>query len=435
MGHKTDTDKGLRLLFSNRIVQIAASLVIAVLVWVFYTSTYGAEITRTFEAVPVKYSGEDTLRDSLSLIITDEEYTSVTVTVSGPRRELLKLTSADLSAVVDLSTVNSAATRYMYYTLKFPSSVNMDDITIEEQTPRTLPIVISKLITKTIPVYGSFTGTVSDGYVYDQSGLTFAPASISVSGPQEELDSISCAYVSVYREGVSAGFTVDCGYTLLDADGDPVSYDDLQYDTTVVSATVPINMTKEISLDVDLVEGGGATESDVIVTVSPSVITLSGDAETLNGINRISLATIDLSDYSAFPDTNYVIRIPNDTVNLSGDTNATVSLEFTGLESALYNVTNLEVINVPDGYEATIMSTSLIVTIRAPEGMLSSIESNSIRAVADLTGATATSLLPVKIYVDGFAEAGAVGDYTMWVKIRSLEDNTSEAAIFTEWED
>lgn len=401
----------------NRIMWACLSLLAAFIIWVYYTSNYGADVERTFYGVEITYSGESALRDSLNLVISQEETTSVNLTISGPRRELAKLTSADIKAVVNLSNVTREGYRTMSYTPSYPSSVNTASIQVTGQSPQTVGLYISKLATKVVEVKGTFDGTVRDGYAVDSSHISFDPATITLIGPEEELEQVHHAHVYISRDEVTSSFTVTANYSLVNAEEDILEFTDVQTDAETVMATVPISMKKDVALDVTLISGGGATSDNVIKSIEPKTITLIGDAATLEGINTISLDTIDLSDYSTFPKKEYTIVLPNGTENLSGVSTATVELTFTGLADNLYTVSNLDYINLEDGYSASIMTSSLVVKIRAPEDVLDSIGANNIRAVADLTGLTTTSRAPVTIYVDGFEEAGAVGDFTLYVEI------------------
>ena len=61
-------------------------------------------------------------------------------------------------------------------------------------------------------------------------------------------------------------------------------------------------------------------------------------------------------------------------------------------------------------------TTSLDVTVRAPAGAISQITADNVRVVVDLTNYKATSgtvAVPAKVYVDGFSDAGAIGEYVV----------------------
>ncbi len=407
----------IKSLWDNRLFWAILSVFLSLLIWAYYSSNFGTEITRTFPGVEVTYVGRDAMRESLSLIISREDTTSVTVTLTGSRRDISKLSSEDLKAVVNLATVTTAGYRTMSYTISYPTSVNSGSIKETSKLPSTVGIQISKLAPRVVEVRGRFEGSLADGYSLDAAGITFDPAYITLYGPEEELEQVEYASVVIDRDNVSASFVAAANFNLVDKDGEILSFNDVTADVDMVSASVPINKTKEVALAVSLVEGGGATEDNVIRNINPQTITLAGDAATIDAINTIYIATIDLSDYISFPETEYSIVLPNETDNISGINTATVSLEFTGLSWAYYTVTNISFTNLEDGYAADVMDRTLVVTVRAPEEMLSQIEANNIRAVANLEGVTATSKVPVTVYVDGFPEAGAVGDYTTYVRV------------------
>lgn len=417
MRKTTETKTSAKRLADSRIFWAVLSVFLSLIIWIYYGSNYGTEMTRTFSGVEVTYVGRDALRDSQSLVISNEETKTVTVTLTGSRREISKLTSDSLKAVVNLSTVASAGYRAMSYTISYPTSVNTANIRETNKLPQTVGLQISKLMTRIVDFKCRFDGTMADGYTLDFSDITFDPAYITLMGPEEELNQIDSAFVVLDRDNVSASFTAAANYNFVNADGETLDFDDITADSEMVTVTVPVNMTKEVALDVSLIEGGGATAQNVITSVSPQTITVAGDAATLDGINTIYLATVDLSDYISFPQTEYPIVLPNGTDNISGTTTATVNMEFTGLDWAYYTVTNLDYTNLEEGYTADVMDVTLVVMVRAPADVLSQIEANNIRAVADLTGVTTTSKVPVSVYVDGYAEAGAVGDYTLYVRV------------------
>lgn len=411
----------LNRLFSSRLFVAALSVIGAVLIWCFYTTTYGAKETRTFTGVEVNYAGESTMRESLGLVLTYEDTETVTVTVSGPRRYIANLTAEDLIASVDLSKVTRTGDKTLSYTLVYPSNVDSSSMSVTRKSPEYISLVVSKLSTKSVVVKGEFVGNTQEGYVADKE-MSFEPSTITLIGPEEELAQVDCAFVTIDRDDVNSSFTAESAFVLRNADGEALEFDDVQCDAETVSAALTVNMMKEVALDVTLVDGGGATSANVIKHIDPSSIMLAGDSATLAGVNTIYLGTIDLADYQNFPDTEYTITIPNDTDNLSGVTTAHVSLEITGLSTASFTVYNLEYINCPEGYTAEIMTLGIPVTIRAPEETLAQISANNLRAVADLSDITVTSKAPTTIYVDGFPNAGAVGDYTMTVVM--TEDKT-----------
>ena len=140
-------------------------------------------------------------------------------------------------------------------------------------------------------------------------------------------------------------------------------------------------------------------------------------------MNRISLATIDLGDFESTFGSEYRIIYDDGLKNLSGITEAKVSIEIVGLETRSYAVQqeNMSCINVTEGYSAEVLSENLVVKLRGPKEQLEQVRGENIRVVADLKDfntSVGQYMPPVKISVDGFPELGAMGDYTISIEIR-----------------
>lgn len=117
----------------------------------------------------------------------------------------------------------------------------------------------------------------------------------------------------------------------------------------------------------------------------------------------------------------YTIPIDNEMNNLTGVTEAKVTVEIVGLETKVFKVKNISCINVTDGYTAEIISESIDVVMRGTAEQLSQLKGDNIRAVADLTDyneSTGQFMPSVKIIVDGSTEVGAVGENTISIEIK-----------------
>ncbi len=414
--------KNVRSITDSKIFWMVVSLLASMVLWLYVTGTEGVEIKKTFSGVKVEFVGEDELRESSGLIVTEQDNTTVDLTLSGLRRDIGKLSRENLSVQVDLTDIKTDGHYTKLYDIQYPSGVKADDVTVVSRSPESISITIDWLTTKTVEVKGAFTGSTAEGYMAEEA-LTFDPLAVKVSGPKTVVDTIDCAWVSITRDNVDATISYDSSYALLDKDGNEVSTSGLTLETQEVNVTLTVLMTKTVSLKAALIPGGGAVEDDAIVTVSPSSILLAGDAETLASINQIVVDTVKLANVNSVYDaTGCVITIPNDTVNLSGVTTATVHVEIQNLATGTLTANKDDIVctNVPDGYSAEVITESLQVTVRTAQEDLAAIGEKSLRIVADLSEIGANSgifYVTVKISVDGYPEAGAVGDYKVYVRM------------------
>lgn len=397
------------------IVSLLASLTI----WVYVTSMQSDQYKLEFHDVPVELVGEDTLRDTKNMVITDLDTSTVSVTVVGPRRIVAGLSGTDLKACVDVSRLSRSAYTTQQYYISYPEGMDTTNIDDSGRSPSTVSFMVSPLNAKTIQVRGSFDGSLAEGYTAEAP--VFEPATITVSGADVNLKDISYAWVSFGKENVDSTYKVETGFTLMNDNGEECSTVGLTCSDDVVTATLPLLLVKEIPLSVDLIEGAGATKANTKMKIEPESITLAGDSAILTGMNKIVLDTIDLTDFASTTSETYTIPIDNNMKNLTGATEAKVTVEIVGLETRTYKVKNISCTNVTEGYAADIISESIDVVLRGTPQQLDQLKAESIRAVADLTDykeSTGQFMPNVKIIVDGFTDVGAIGQNTISIEIR-----------------
>ncbi len=410
----------LRKLTESKIFWMIMSLLLALALWIYIASLSADEYTRTFRGVPVQLINEDILRSSRNMVITNLDTNSVTITVVGPRRIVSALSADDIVAQVDVSRLSQAAYTSQQYTIVFPDG-NASSLTTTYRSPETVNFMVSEQIRKQLQVRGSFEGQTAEGYTAEVP--VFEPSVITAYGPEAYLKNVDHAWVTFgANEEVSQTYSVETGFSLQNKDGDELSTTGLTFSSDVVTATLPILSVKEVPLAVNLIDGGGASADNVIVSFDPvSSITLVGDSTLLAGKNKIIVATIDLSTFENSLSDTYTIPLDDGVRNQTGVSEVKVTVEVVGLESKTFTVTEMSCINVTAGYEATIISESINVKLRGPSESINSVQSQNIRAVADLTdyvNSTGTFMPEVKIYVDGYSDVGAIGNNTISIEIQ-----------------
>ena len=404
---------------------MVVSLLISITLWLYVSSVDKEVITQPFRGVKVELVGENLLKDSRNMVITDMDTSTVTVVLEGPRRIIGSWDADSITAQIDVSKLSRAAYTSQQYVISYPDGTDTSSISVVRKTPETINFMVSPQVSKTIQVRGSFDGKLADGYTAEMP--VFEPSTIVISGAEAYIKNVSYAWVTFGEGEVDSTYKVETGFTLMDEDGVPCSNSGISFSTDVVTATLPVLDMKEVKLDVNLIEGAGATAANTKVSIEPKSLLLAGDSALLEGMNRIVLATIDLTEFSSSFTDVYTIPLDNGLRNTTGETEARVTVEIAGLSTKSFKVTNFSCINVTDGYSANIISESLDVTLRGKEEVISQIKPENIRAVADLSTfneSTGTYMVPVKIYIDGFTDVGALkpssGENSISIEIRKV---------------
>ena len=413
---KTET---IHKYLNNRVTWIIVSLLISFFIWAYFAGSDTTTFNQTFYNVPVVFQGADALRTTKGLIITDPEVETVTVQVHGSRSTIGSLQASELQAVVDVSGISQARETELTYTVVFPDRINRSDISVVSRSPETISFTVSAESTKTVEVKGVFTGSVAEGYMAD--AVVVEPSTITLYGPESELRDVNEACVYLDREDVNATVgPLKTDYVLLDKDGNEIEPENVVSDTKNVSVTLPILMQKELKLAVNLIDGGGATKDDCVVSIEPESIQVIGDTAALQQQNQIVIGSVNLADFASSYENTFTIPLDNTLRNQTGVTEAVVRITVNGLDTKRISTKNISLIGTQSGMHVVLETQSLTITVRAKPDVLKEIDADHVRVVVDLTdyaNTTGTVSIPVKVYIDGFDSAGAVGSYTASVKI------------------
>ena len=410
----------MKKIYDSKLFWVIVSCVLSFVLWVYVTSVQSDEVRQTFRGVRVEMIGENVLRDSRGLVITDLSTSTVSVELIGPRRVIAAMSPEDIRAQIDVSKLTQSSYASMQYTIAYPNRTDTTSISVSRKVPDTVNFTVSKLNAKSIPVRGSFNGSIADGFTAEM--VTFEPSEITVSGPDAYLRDISYAWVSFGSETISSTYSIETGYTLMNSSDEEADVSGINCSSDVVKATVPILEMKSLPLTVNLIYGAGANENNTKISIDPEEITLAGDSAILNAMNNVPIATIDLTSFNSTYTDTYNINFDNSLTNVEGLTEAEVKVEVVGLETKTFTVTNIQCRGISDGYEADVLSRALTVRLRGTAAQLAAVSESDLVAVADLSNtelATGSNIVSVRIQVDGSFDVGAVGGpYTITVDIR-----------------
>ena len=411
----------LSKIFSSKIFYMIFSLLVAVALWMYVEISVNEESTFTIENVPVVFANDELLRDR-GLLISSYSPQSVSLEFDCQRSAAYRLMNQKLSVEIDLETIKKSGPATLSYNIIYPTDFDTDLISAERFSVDRVSLIVDRVREWPVPVRVDYRGgTASDDLIAEEE--IYDPQTIIVSGPEDVVSKIKSAYVSIPRERLSATYTGDLGFILMDEEGAEIDenlLDSVSTNTDSVHVIIPVNQIKNVPLSVALMNGAGATEQNTNIICEPSSIQVVGDPDGIRDINNITLGTIDttrtrdMTITEAFP-----IIVPNYLANLSGETAATVTVEIMGLEVDYYSTSNLHVVNKPFDYSAEVRTQSLDVWIRGNREDLDQISLENIRVVADLTDMKpGTSRVQAKVYIDGIdADVGAVGDYRITVTL------------------
>ena len=211
----------------------------------------------------------------------------------------------------------------------------------------------------------------------------------------------------------------------MDANDEPCSNENISAAPDIIRATLPVLAVKEVPLAISVQEGSGAAAENTRISIEPKVLKLAGDSAVLAEINQIQLDTVDLTTFGTKFTSTYSIPVPNGIRNLSGASEATVTIEVLGVETKLFDIEEFTWIGLDEDVEVIVESEQIPVLLRGPHNLLSRVTPYTIHAEADLTDlmqGLGSHMVTVTVTVPSIPGVGAIQeegqpDYTVAIRL------------------
>jgi len=394
------------------------AVLIAVVLWLYVAGVNDFEENFKIKNIVPSFSGIEELATSKNLMIVGEY--DVDIEVSGSRNDILRLNESDIRVEADLSMVSGAGTYEIPYTVSLPSS----SYTLRNKIPQKLTVKFDEEDVNLVPVKVNTDGLAADGYVVDKANIVISPKELKLVGLQEDVDRVAYAEVVLLQKELKAGFSGDFSYSFFDTEGKELKNLSVQTDYETLNVSIPVLKTKEVPLSIDI-QGSDAFKKYINYTFEPSTIKIAGEEDIIEQTTTIVAGAVKISDISSGMTKSFSLTLPDGISNLSGEMTASATLEFDGLSKKTVQTTLIEVVNtytLPSGYKIRPVTTSINVDILGTEETLKKVNSENVRAVADLQSTVlsrGTHPINVAIVVDGIENTAVSNpeDYIIYVEV------------------
>ena len=281
-------------------------------------------------------------------------------------------------------------------------------------------VTVGELYTKEVPVNCVVTGTVADGYFTGETVLD--PTTLVLRGQRDDLLNVAYAKLTVDISDATRSVIQTESVQLYDNDDNPVDNSNIRTNASLIQAKVPVLTTKEVSLAVELSGVPGSAGQSIKTTITPSSVRLIGEADVLENIDEIVLATLYIEDLDIWQQNSYVVTAPDGTWLANSNEVATVEITMEGIEEKTVTVDTFSYTNVPSGLYAEVMDT-LDVRLWGLSEELAELKADAITATVDLSSVTETGScrVPVTVTVSGYRDVAVKGSYEVTVYVTDTQ--------------
>ena len=412
----------------RKLLQVAASILIAIVVWIYVDTELVTNTTMKVKEIPVEFAGEDTTLADRGFMLLSGYDATVDLVLEGPRSVLYSLNEEGIRVVVDTSNISAIGTQSLGYSVYYPDNVSRNSVSVKSASAYNITVSVGELYTKEVPVYCDVIGDVASGYI--KGDVSIDVNTLSLHAQREDLLNVSYAKVQVSASGAIDTITQTLNYTLYDYNGVPVENENIRSATKVIQVTVPVRTTKEVPLRMELLGVSSAAADTVSYVISPETVTLVGERTTLEKITDIVLDRIYVEDLQPYQTFTYEIQAPVGTSIANDQTTALVTVSVNGALERTLSAEGITCINVPDGLKATVQDENIAVTVWGLREEVEAMESKNIQVSADLSEVTEPGVyqVPAKIVINGFEDVTAKGDYLISVAVQPRDANENATA-------
>jgi len=415
----------------RRIIYLLLSILVACAIWLYADLTSGPNgtpqtKTREFLEVPIEYLYESTLGDRGLMLVEDGTDMTIDLTLKGTRWDICSLDRSDIRVTASLFDITSAGEQRVNYTISFTDPKFGNNVIQRENTSFSMAKVhISELYSRTIDVSCELVGNVAESYSAGQVELSHTE--VEVRGLQEDISPISYAKVTL-DIGANAVETVskDLELQFYDENGQILDKADIHASADFVRATLPVFVTKELQLVVNLTESPGRRIKNTDYRIEPQTIAVTGDASQLKNVETLVLGpAYDLAELGTeasenYTTTNYPIILPEGCTNVSGVTRAALRIRFKDMTSETLKTENISFLNQPEGKRVELLTGSLPVKVFGTKADISALTGEDVAVTVDLSdysAASGTYTIPAEVTVNK-GDVGISGVYQIQITIR-----------------
>ena len=402
------------------------AFVIALGLWLYVVNYISTDYEQTLYNVPVGLEGKSILTTERGFMILSEDDYRVNITVSGSRQDVSKINAGNIQLVADLTGIYDAGEHKLTYNIIYPGDVPTGAVSAQKDPDR-VTVVVAKKKTKEIPVTVAYLGDVPADYIKDTSAVELDYDYVEITGPEDVVNRIDHAAISINCEGRTESIYESFRYELQDKYNQPVDAGFITTNVSEVKVYLPVAMVKKIPLTVTLVDGGGATEATTKLVFDPAQISISGSETALAALDELNLGTIDLSQITQDQVLSFDITLPEGITNVTNLPTATVSVSFPKLATREITISEFEPLNLAAGMKWEPLTKQLIITVRGLKSEVQRLNAADIVAQVDLSGVENTSAVePIILFPRSFESLGVLGSYSVSVQVSPNDPITEE---------
>lgn len=406
-----------KLLDNNKFVKVF-SVFIAIITWGIVTSTVDTNTDTVINNVPIDFDIQATTPEAYGLSVIESSKDTIDIRVEGKRYKIGTLKETDFIVEPILTSVTKSGEYEVKLDVR-KANTSDTDYNIVSYSSDTVKITFDTVKEKTFILSGLAENVqAAEGYVKEE--IITSPETITLSGPQYEIDKIvKCVIESKKKEEAATETLVLEGNLIFyDKDNNVLNLEHIIYYNTKFEITIPIYKNKVVPVLVNFINVPSNVDVDRLsYTLSEDTIQILGPTTLIDSIESIDIGEIDFRKISVGSSFDLEVKLPSNIINVDGIETIKFTVNSDSLSKKSLSIKNIICKNIPSQYNISVQTKSINnVTVVGDITDIKNISSDDLIAIVDLQNiqiADGTSRVTVSVYATGNKFVWAVGEYSV----------------------
>lgn len=390
------------------------SVFIAFALWLIVVNYDDPTISNTYSGIQVEIVNQDALTEQGKVYEILNNSDIINVTITGPRSVIDSLRKENIRAIADMQELTLMDT----VGIQLSTDKNFDQLDVIKGDHIAVELNIENLKSSHFPINLVQNGQPAEGYIVGD--ITSNQNTVRVSGAESVVSSVVRAECVVNVNGRSSDITTSSEIRLYNSDNQLVEHPSLQLNINSVNINAEILLTKEVPV---IYQYSGIPLAGYVVEEplksDCETVVIAGKTNVLEGISSIEVPATAINvmdkDESYIESVDLGRCLPDGVrfadASFDGMSAVNVNLIKLIMRSLNVPVSNLSVINLPDGFHAEVLMGDAEGT---PSATLHIITEGITEAYEGINGAGVHGTMDIASYLDQEDEQKLVpGTYRM----------------------
>ncbi len=313
---------------------------------------------------------------------------TIRVTVRASRSVFTNFSEKNIVATADLNKITDDD----YVPIEISTTKTTDKIESIKADKEYVHVSVENSKKVQVPVEVNVSNEPADGYIL--GGTSTVQNAVIISGPESVISTIAKAGVDINVDGAKSDVNISLPIHLYDSDGNEVDDAKLSKSVNEVSTTAVILQKKEVPIEYETT--GEPLDGYMLtgeIDSTPASVVIAGKASVIKNVSKITVP--DAINATGFDkDIEVIVELkqylPEGTIlvdnQYGGKATATAHIGKKEFKTIELNSTRIKVINLPDGYEASVrgLDETVELTLTGLKEQLDKVKADELNGYIDM---------------------------------------------------